>query len=274
MYFLLITAGIISTFIASYTDFKDKEVPDYLNFSLLAIAIGTRLIYSLITNYWGYFLYAIAFSAIAFAIGSALYYLRMWGGGDVKLITALSALFATFPNEQYFLLKFLIILLFTASLYGIIYSIIIAVREKNEFIIEFRKLLKKYRIIRMAIIITLIATIISLFFNIQQSKKILVIASSLLLTFYFYIYVIIKSVEKTSMIKTLPISELREEDWLAEDVIINNRILIKKTIAGITKEHLQKLKRNKIKSVRIKKGIPFVPPFFIAVLITFIYALF
>jgi len=272
MYFLLITTALIFTFIASYIDIKTREVPDYLNFSLISIALGTRLIYSLITLQWNYFLYAIAFAAIAFLIGLAMYKLRMWGGGDLKLITALAALLATFPQKEYFLAKFLIILLLTAALYGIIYTIVIAIKQRIIFLKDLKKRLQKYKKIRITILVILLGTTILLFLNIPENTKLFLIVSSLLITFYFYIYLIIKSVENISMIKEIPVSRLREEDWLAEDIKLSKET-IKKTITGLTKEHIQKIKHSRIKTVKIKEGIPFVPPFFISTLIIFIYSI-
>ena len=55
-----------------------------------------------------------------------------------------------------------------------------------------------------------------------------------------------------------------EGDWLAEDVIVHGKTIVKKKT--LHKEDIQKLRDKNISSVTIKEGIPFVPSFLIAYL--------
>ena len=266
--YLLLLIGLIATLIATITDIKTKEVPDWLSFSLLSTALGIRLIYSLATNYWPYFLYALLASAILFGIGISMYYLRQWGGGDVKLLAALGALLGYFQKDGFMMIIiFIITLLISGSIWGIIYSIILAIKNKKKFGNYAKKLLNKYKKIRKTIIVILIMNIIILFINFNKHTKLIITITVTTLVVYFYIYILIKSVEDSCMYKKVSVSALREEDWLAEDIVLKNKT-IKKSIPGLTKEHLALIKKDKIKFVRIKEGIPFIPSFFLAILIT------
>jgi Flp pilus assembly protein protease CpaA len=268
-YYLLLLIGLIATLIASITDIKTKEVPDWLNFSLLSIALGIRLIYSLITNYWSYFLYAVIASIILFGIGLSLYYLKQWGGGDVKLLIALGALFAYFQKDKFFMFKFIIALLIAGAIYGLFYSILLAIKNKEKFINQTKILLSKYRNIRKIVLIMLLLTIIFLFIDLNNDIKFIIVMTVITLIIYFYIYILVKAVENICMYRKININDLKEEDWLAEDIKLENKT-IKKTIPGITKKHIALLKKSKIKYIKIKEGIPFIPSFFLATIITIV----
>jgi hypothetical protein len=71
-----------------------------------------------------------------------------------------------------------------------------------------------------------------------------------------------KSIEKISMICPKDARDLREGDWLAEDVRIKGKI-IKYNWEGLDKKDIKRLQSYK-KKVKIKDGIPFVPGFLIA----------
>jgi len=269
IYYLILLTGLISTLIASISDIKTREVPDWLSFSLLSAALGIRLIYSLTTNNWKYFIYAVIISAILFGIGISLYYLKQWGGGDVKLLAALGALFGYFPQKEYFIFYFIAILLITGALYGIVYSIFLAVKHREKFKKQSLKILNRHKKIRITILISLIVVAISLLTPLSQNIKFTITIFFVTMTLYFYIYILIKSVEETCMYRKVNPSQLKEEDWIAEDIHLKNKI-IKKTIPGLTKEHISLIKSSKIKTIKIKEGIPFVPSFFIATIITII----
>ena len=58
---------------------------------------------------------------------------------------------------------------------------------------------------------------------------------------------------------------LLEGDWLAEDVVVHGRKLMKKKT--LYKEDIQKLRDLNISSVAIKEGIPFTPAFLLSYLV-------
>tara|TARA_Y100000310_G_C20640196_1_gene793480 strand:- start:1586 stop:1843 length:258 start_codon:yes stop_codon:yes gene_type:complete len=77
------------------------------------------------------------------------------------------------------------------------------------------------------------------------------------------------------MLKYVKPTEVTEGDWIAKDVIINNKRLTGPKDLGIERKQLNKLiayyKKGKIKKVLIKVGIPFVPSFLVAYVLTLLY---
>ena len=68
----------------------------------------------------------------------------------------------------------------------------------------------------------------------------------------------------------LPASKLTEGDWLAKDVKLKNKVVMEaKTLEREDVWKLRYLEVNEnLKPVTIKEGVPFVPSFLIAYLIT------
>ena len=92
----MLLIGIIIAFvaliIASITDLKSREVPDYISYGLIFIAFAISIFDSVLT--WSYIPFVI--SMIGFIVGLivayGMFYLGQWGGGDSKLIMGLGAL--------------------------------------------------------------------------------------------------------------------------------------------------------------------------------------
>jgi hypothetical protein len=80
--------------------------------------------------------------------------------------------------------------------------------------------------------------------------------------------------EKSVLIKRLPVEKLSEGDWIVKDVIIGGKRICGPRDLGIEKEQIAQLlqyKANgKISNVLVKEGIPFVPGFLIALIATLI----
>ena len=75
------------------------------------------------------------------------------------------------------------------------------------------------------------------------------------------------------MTASVPIEKLTEGDWLINDVKLDGRVYLKKRNIGLTLGDIRKLKRvkDRIKKVKIKEGIPFVPVFLISVIATILF---
>jgi len=79
-----------------------------------------------------------------------------------------------------------------------------------------------------------------------------------------YLYIFVKAVENSCMIKLLAPKQLTEGDWLVKPVKIGKKIIKPKT-EGLTVQDIAIIKKAK-KKVLVKEGMPFVPVFLIAVL--------
>src|SRR3989344_8428018 len=119
--------GVLTLLIASITDIKSKEVPDWLSFATIAAALGIRLIHSIAYADYSYFIYGIIGFGIMFFLGLILYYGRLWGGGDTKLLMGLGALFGTTPYFVMINYPFIAVLLINIIIVGSVYSLAFAI---------------------------------------------------------------------------------------------------------------------------------------------------
>src|SRR3989344_5425440 len=88
---ILIILTIITLLIASYTDIKTREIPDWLNYALLFSALGIRTIFS-INHGYQILLSGILGLAVCFLIANLFYFTKQWGGGDSKLLMSIGAI--------------------------------------------------------------------------------------------------------------------------------------------------------------------------------------
>src|SRR3989338_6840080 len=88
----LATLALIFILFAVVADFKYRIVPNWLNFSLIIFAFAFRFFYSLFNSDFNFFYQGLIGFGIFFALGNALYYGRMFAGGDAKLMMALGVI--------------------------------------------------------------------------------------------------------------------------------------------------------------------------------------
>ena len=73
------------------------------------------------------------------------------------------------------------------------------------------------------------------------------------------------------MQKKILVEKLTEGDWLVENVYKSNRLICKAKNIGLEKKDIINLKKNKIKYVLIKQGMPFVPAFLFGFIFTILF---
>lgn len=274
---ILITIGLIGLAIATITDIKTKEIPDWLSYSLIATGFAIRLLYSVIYKDFLPLAYvAVAFSLV-FLFGSLLYYTKQWGGGDTKILAALSVIFAVKPSylpktDIPFLLILVANILFIGAIYGIIWGIVLVIKHKKRFKEEIILLLRQEKVRNLAKYSLIISIFWMLLFIMFKSSLYRMVLFVLVLfgPFYFLLWLCTKAIENSCMYKERKIEELRLGDWLAKDIIQDGKLIAKRTAEGLTNINITNLKSNNIKIVTIKEGIPFIPPFLIATILTLI----
>ncbi|MCD6247118.1 MAG: prepilin peptidase [Candidatus Diapherotrites archaeon] len=89
---LAFTISLFGLVIATYTDLKERIVPNKLNLFLVSSGLLIHLSFSYLNNNWSLFGYAIFALIYSFLFAYFLYRIGAWAGGDVKLFTALAAL--------------------------------------------------------------------------------------------------------------------------------------------------------------------------------------
>lgn len=275
---ILLVLAFIVTIIAVISDIKTTEVPDYANYFLIFSALSLRVLYSLVTGDWKFTSAVLSSFPIIFILALIMYKLKQWGGGDAKLLMSLSLAFATYPN---FLLEFFnpkLIFQFPITLfanimiigavYSLIYAIFLAVKSGKKFTKDFIELIKSTKAMQIKILSAMVLVII--FLTIIKVPKIILIAAAISPIILFYIYVFIKTVEKTCLIKTIPTEKLMEGDLIIENLFYKNKLLHKK-FQELTDKQLAVIKKTSIKEVRIKQGIVFTPAFLLSLITSLIF---
>jgi Flp pilus assembly protein protease CpaA len=259
---LLIVVTLFALLVASYTDIKTREVPDWLNYGLMFAAFGIRLIFS-IPNGWNILISGLFGFAICWCLALLFYYSNQWGGGDSKLLMAMGAIIGiTFPfdNSSWDLLLFFFSLLFLGSVYGLIWMMVVAFQRRKIFAARFRVRLAEQKTLHFILMGVSLLLLVGVFFFP------LILPLTILPLVFFYLFSFVTVVEESCFLKNIDIEKLTPGDWLFEDVLCKNKILMQKKTLEL--EDIWNLKNakfdGKIKKVLIKEGIPFVPGFLFA----------
>lgn len=269
----LLAVAVVYIIAACITDIKKREVPNWLSFSLIAVAIAARGIAAILSHQSSYFYCSLIAVAIFIVVANILYYGRIFGGGDAKLLIALSAVFATIPVfakpspiSEPFLLSFTMNIFVFGFAYGILYSFFAAAKNKKAFSSEFGKMsekMKKARIILWALASAVFVLYAVLFFlHSSSALPILVISAVFFLMPLLYSFV--KAVENSSMIKLMKPDELAEGDFLVGIAKLKGK-MIRPNVHGLSSSDIALLKKAN-KKVLIKYGLPFVPIFLVALI--------
>ena len=268
---IIVIISLIWLSFASLNDLKTREVPDWISYSLIITALAFYLIKSIVIKDFSFILQSLFALLTLFLLGNLMYYARQWGGGDVKLLAALGALFPIYPKEllNYFNpnldLPFLVILILNIIIFGALYSLIYSIYLiiKNKIKISF----KINKIYFIASVLILLLTF--LFENLIIKLAFLILA--LLILIYPYVKEFVSLIENKLMIKRISINKLTEGDWVIENIYYKRKLLYNKNNPGITNQEMILLKKFKIKNVLIKEGLPFIPSFLIALVVSLIF---
>ncbi|MCW1301756.1 MAG: A24 family peptidase [Candidatus Parvarchaeota archaeon] len=247
---------------ASFFDIRNREVPDFISYVFLAGAILLVIALSIYTGSIQLIEFIPLSAALLFGFAYLMYRLGQWGGGDVKLMLGLSFLFTNISVQSglSFIDLFINILLFGGA-YGLLAMIVLgAVNYKS-----MGKHLKFYDYILFAVGAAAVALIYFLF---PYPFNMLLALMVFLLAVIRYIYL----VSAELMYREVDVSRLTEGDWLAEDIINRGRIVVRRSNVGLTEEEIEKLRKENLKKVRIKTGLPFVPGILIGAVITLFFA--
>lgn len=265
--------GLFALIIASLFDIKTREVPDWLNFSLLGFAIGSALIMSIINHEPRFLLSALIGLGAGLVIGVLLFYTGQWGGGDTKLIAGLCILmsltYADYLKGLLLIASFLINTMLVGAIYGLVFSLVKAVTNFKHFKPAIEQKLRSKQVLYIRVILLLVGIFAFLFLLATKSiESAMIFGFAMSLFLFFYLWAFVSVVEKTCMTQQVPVNKLTEGDWVVGEVIKGGKVVLKPSKTGITLEQIALLKRKKIDKVTVKVGIPFVPSFLIAYILT------
>lgn len=277
VYFLIILLCIIALLIGAITDIKTREVPDWLNYSLVAAGFGIRLIWALAMRDIWVLLYGVFGFLVFLAFAYLMFYTGQWGGGDSKMLIGLGALIGLDFKLETFMISFLVNMMFIGALYGILWSSILAFKNKNSFVKAFKGFMleKSIMLWRRAVLIISLALLAAVFFAPDLFAKLLLLVIVFVMIVMVYLFTFVKAVEKAAMLKYVAPVQLTEGDWIVKDIYVDGKYVAGPKDLGIEKKQIRKLvelyKKGKIKKILIKDGIPFVPSFLIAFIATLIF---
>ncbi|MBR9700937.1 prepilin peptidase [Candidatus Woesearchaeota archaeon] len=258
---VLLVFLFVGLVIAAYRDFLTREIPDTLNYGLIAIGLLGGLIASITYSNILLFLSHLAGFAASFALGMLMYHTRQWGGGDAKLMMGVGAIIGL-STENIDLAAYLILLIFAGSIYGFIHTTAIAMAHRKRFKTAFMKKIREPKVhkLRIGLVWSGALIILLLLFVPIDFKFIL---GFVLLGIYVLVYswIFISTIEQTFLVKQIAVKALTEGDWMINDVKVGKKVIVPASATGLSKEQITILKRSKTKTVTVKEGVPFAPSF-------------
>ena len=277
MVYTLILLGLVflGLVVGSITDLKTREVPDWLSYGMMGAGVGLSLLFSVL--YWDYSFVAHSLFGllVMFLFGLLMFYSGQWGGGDSKILMGVGALvglswnLVPFP----FLLAFFVNMLLMGALYGVGWSLYLVVRHYAAFKRSFSHImgLKAVMKVKRMVLATGLVVLVS-YFILDVLMWYVVLVGYFVLLLISYLGVAVKALEKSSMIRSVRPDQLTEGDWIVKDVSYRGKYICGPKDLGIEKKAIRKLvalfKQGKIKEIVIKEGIPFVPSFLLAFILT------
>ena len=271
--------SFIALLIGSITDLKTREVPDWLNYGLVFSGLGLNFLFSIIYSNSSFIINSLIGLAIFFGIAYIMFYAGQWGGGDSKMLMGIGAMIGidVGASSSQFLFGFFINALFVGAIYGLLWSLYLVFKNKNKFWKEFSKILAEKKFVRwkQTILVSLVLLLILFFVINLYEIKILILSIAFLMIATFYLWIFVKTVEKTCMCKLVEPFKLTEGDWIVKNIYVGGKYITGPKDLGISKSQIRKLvefyKKRKVKKILIKEGIPFVPSFLVAFVITWIF---
>ena len=265
---------LVALIIGSYTDFKIREVPDWLNYGLIFTGAAIRIILTIVYHDWNYLIEGALGFGLFFLIALAMFYGAQWGGGDAKMVMGLGTLIGLQLSWNSFMLAFILNIIIFGSIFGLLFSVYMAVQNRKPFVKEFAGQFKKRKALKWFVWLGTVALlIVSLFVPASIKIAIVVLAGMMLLTFYVFMY--LKAVEQSAMIKLVSPEALTEGDWVVKDVVVAGKRICGPKDLGLAMSQIRKLiklkRQKKIDKILVKYGIPFVPSFLIAFIVTYFW---
>jgi len=264
--YVFIAIAIAGTLIGAYTDIRTRLVPDWTSYFMLTAGLGGHAILSLLSKS----IWPIAYSAIGagifFAVGYLLYKAGVWGGGDAKLLPALGSLlaFSTSIAIWPFLVSFWLNLLILGAVFGIFGMLFLFFKNRTKTIIELKGMIRKFKLpFYSTIFATALFGIVTTFEKTAIFGFIIAVLGLLLF--------VLKATEKAALHKSIQPNKLVEGDWILDEIKCGSYCYVPKKI-GVEKADIAKMieleKLGKLKDVKVKDGIPYVPAFLAALIVS------
>lgn len=277
--FILYSVALACMLFSSISDIKKLEVPDFASYFMIASGIGIRLIFSILQNNFFTLLDGILGLGAFCLIGIIMYYAGQWGGGDAKIMMGFGALAGVglksiiqgeipFPAVAFFCM------LVSGAVIGVIYSTVLFFRNRKKVSREFSKSRQKRSSFEKAAILLSILALVIIFFSSRfypdWQLRAMMLSLPIAALGMFYLSIFLNAVQECCMNRLISPEKLTEGDWLAQDVVVAGRVVVKKSRTGLELPELKRIlslqRKGRIKLIKVKYGMPFVPSFFLGLL--------
>lgn len=253
---ILFLLGVFAIIFASVEDLRTREVSNWISYSLIIFALGFRLFFSIFSEDYSFFVSGLFGLFVFFIVGNALYYSRIFAGGDYRLMVAMGPILGFSTNvlgniSDYF--SFIVLFLICGGVYGLFVSLGISLGNFKSFKKKFHCNLKQSR--KGIYLFCLIGLLLMLFGFIESvlfSLGVLVFVSP-------YLVVYARTIDNFFMVKNINVKDLKEGDWIYERVKVGKKF-VESSWDGASREDIKLLKKHH-RRVKIREGVPFVPVF-------------
>jgi len=275
--------AVMGGLVGAIYDLKTREIPNWINYFMVIFGLGGYLIFSILNWTIWPFILSVVVASLAYVVAALMFYGGQWGGGDAKMLVGFGALLPIYPAALLrwfqpsfsfwpFPITVFLNIVIIGGIIGISTILFLMLKNPKESISELKIQIRKYKNWIVALMFVFALPLIIFF--IDYALFLASILAWLLMVFLLASFLTAKAVEKSCMIKNVKPRSLTIGDWLAEDVRINNKIVCTQRGTGLKETDLIKLvkleKQGKLKDVRIRLGIPFVPSFFLGLLASLI----
>ena len=191
-------------------------------------------------------------------------------------IIALSLYFLTISflhlSLDELMLYFIANLLIVGAVYGMGWMIMLSLINLKTFIeVMKQKMEETKRVRRIVLVVAVLLIMMAIIIRVPVISIVLT-TLCVAVVFMVYLWVLIRTSESCCMVKDMDIDNLTEGDWIVNDVTVGGKVICGPTDLGITKEQINTLKtykeKGKINNVTVKEGVPFIPSFLIAFVLT------
>jgi hypothetical protein len=270
---LLAVASVVLTVlvVASLADVRTGEVPEALSMGLLAFMLLVSAATSLFDGNPAHLLETVGWGAVAFLGSYAIFYLGQWGGGDVKISSGIGCFLGymgslgyAWPNGAFAgypipaLATYAVNMAVLSTPYVIIYTLWLGLRNPAVFRDYAKKVASAKTLLLLAVSLSplMAAYYLGLWVMafIYSFIPLLVLAS-----------IYLKTVEDSVLTKTVKVSQLKDWDILADDVVADGvKVAPRGVIEGISPEQLARVRElaalGKIPdTIRTKWGVVYLP---------------
>ena len=266
VYALIFLALLVGT----YTDIKTREVPDWLNYAMIAAGLGIHGVQSLIQQDWHPIFFSLLGLGMMYGLALLMFQTGQWGGGDSKMLMGLGALIGIEWTFRSMFLGFLVNIMIFGSIYGLAWTMYLMFRNWKKFYKQYITMQHQISFKKARKIFSVFAVVFFLFsfFIRDQTIKLFLMLFSVMVIITYYLWLSIKAVELSCMEKYVEPERLTEGDWIVKEVKVGGKYICGPKDLGISMGQIHRLiklkQQGKIKKILIKEGIPFVPSFLMA----------